>query len=61
MEIIGNRQKIYVVTIDNLHWQYFRGTKSNMMGYWFLQTFSRILHNWYFLEIFVQIPKNNSK
>jgi hypothetical protein len=28
---------------------------NNMMGYWFLQTFSRILHNWYFLEIFVQI------
>ena len=25
-----------------------------MMGYWFLQTFSRILHNWYFLEIFRQ-------
>ena len=24
-----------------------------MMVYWFLQIFSRIIHNWYFLEIFV--------
>ena len=29
-------------------------------GYWCLQIWSRNLHNGYFLEIFVQIPKNNS-
>ena len=29
-------------------------------GYWCLQIWSRNLHNWHFLEIFIQIPKNNS-
>ena len=33
--------------------------KNDVCGYWFLQDLSRILHDWYFLEIFVQIPKNN--
>ena len=34
--------------------------KHDACGYLCLQIWSRILHNWHFLEIFVQIPKNNS-
>ena len=33
--------------------------KNYECGYWSLQIWSRILHNWHFLEIFVQIPETN--
>ena len=34
--------------------------KMMSVEYWCLQIWSGNLHNWHFLEIFVQIPKNNS-
>ena len=34
--------------------------KNDECGFWCLQIWSRNLHNWRFLEIFVQIPKNIS-
>ena len=34
--------------------------KNDEYGYWCLQMWSRILHNWHFLKYFVQIPKKNS-
>ena len=34
--------------------------KSDAHGYWCIQIWSRILHNWHFLENFVLLPKNNS-
>ena len=34
--------------------------KNDEWGYWCLQIWSIIIHNWHFLEIFVQLHQNNS-